>query len=480
MSTKCHSSTRFKKSKPPHFHHEIENDRCNLVDSMDRQSLSLAFYICTIAVTAFRATQCTIRTGLNPYYSPSPNASNQMFPNSESKIREEPEESLPPPSTPLDWKSLSSNTFLSLLDPTQYGTQRSHPQMAASVKYAQSILDAWKEQENAWSNEGTMEYTSILYHADRSASSPETPLYGYMVRKIDNPRNKQPDAEPSSVIVLFPTAVGAQDIFLLFRAAQIVNTPSLQHCWVLIVDLFSDSTGWLWDKTIYAAQYDRVRAALLRHDTKPDGGIPNEPYRPLLQNRIRAVLAFVRNRVSNTASLAALGWCFGGHCIAELARMEDFSIRAMITFHGVFSELQLPIAAREENCQKDNELLDAYQESLRRPRKSEILVCHGLQDPFVPSNDLEQALYVKPKRSFFVSSGWNVILTLFIPLSLHVSMLSVHCSSSMVTLLLFYNWTPVTASPILLKCTMTIRHLNIMRNWLKKHGDKHWRYLFER
>jgi dienelactone hydrolase len=304
---------------------------------------------------------------------------------------EDPDEALLRPS-PLEWKPLRADTLLHLLDPKEYESHREHPhpRMAASVQYAQSILDAWKEQEASWSNEGTTEWTSMVYPdtADDDAASPQPPipLYGYMVRNAAY--RAVPDGD-APVVLLFPTAVGAQDVFVLYQAAQMVQTEPLQHCRVVIVDLFSDATGWLWDKVTYGDQYSRMRETLLHHAT---GTPTTEPGRPVLQGRMRSVLSYIRTHVTpKPTSMAALGWCLGGHCIAELARMEE-PVRAMITFHGVFSGLQLPIRPSAEPDDDDDDAWKDFQ--ARRPRKSEILICHGIQDPFVPSTDLEQALYV--------------------------------------------------------------------------------------
>ena len=80
--------------------------------------------------------------------------------------------------------------------------------------------------------------------------------------------------------------------------------------------------------------------------------------------------------------MAALGWCFGGHAVAELARIRVPAIRAMVTFHGVFGGL--PELEAEES--------DGSRRRVEEDGSSEILICHGVQDPFVPDEDLERAL----------------------------------------------------------------------------------------
>jgi dienelactone hydrolase len=345
----------------------------------------VAIHCLVIAATALQTPpDCSTHTGRNRRTSPLTVSTQLMM----SRSQKELDAAL---CSPLDWKSLNADTFLHLLDPKEYETrqQRSRPQMAASVQYAQSILDAWQEEAASWSQENgdTTEWTSILYH-DRAddAAQPPIPLYGYMIRNTVD--RADVDKKDAPVILLFPTAVGVHDVFLFYKAAQMVHVDSLRHCLVVIVDLFSDSSGWLWDKVTHADQYHRTRELLL-HPVR--AAAQTETCRPVLQSRIRSVLSYIQDHViSKPTSLAALGWCFGGHCIAELARMEE-GIATMITFHGVFSELQLPILPPADKGD-DNDARKDIQ--ARRPRKSEILVCHGIQDPFVPPNDLEQALYV--------------------------------------------------------------------------------------
>jgi Dienelactone hydrolase family len=350
----------------------------------------------------------------------------------------------------LEWTTLNSNTLRRWTEPTPDNNQQqqqqqpvvSFPQMAASTEYAQSIADIWKQEElsSSWSN--TTEWTSIIYYDDNVTTTTTTtgdvvskiPLHGYMIRnsKYCSVEHEQ------SIVLLFPTAVGSQDMFLLLKAVQIVNADKLKHCTVVIVDLFSDPTGWLWDKVRNLHRYNTIRDDLLRHatndDTKDDLvdatknnlGPKNshiEPYRPMLQGRVKAVFTYIRNQFSNCTSIAALGWCFGGHCVAELARMNSSDIvpevRAMITFHGVFSGLQLPIPLDEGT--NDDESI--YQSSSRRPRRSEILICHGIQDPFVTSNDLERALYVAYSLGMFCTLYF--LFTHLMPRHLHVSQLVV-------------------------------------------------------
>ena len=63
----------------------------------------------------------------------------------------------------------------------------------------------------------------------------------------------------------------------------------------------------------------------------------------------------------DTAKLAAIGYCFGGTTVLELAR-AGADVKAVVSFHGGLSKGDVP----------------------RHPVKARILVLHGADDPFVP------------------------------------------------------------------------------------------------
>jgi dienelactone hydrolase len=303
------------------------------------------------------------------------------------------------------------------------------PQIAASLESARSILYPWiLEEQHSLNNEGwSTEWKAITYYDRTNISTSndidntnsndnnQVPLHGYLIRNAKyhstrfNQENDGTDNDSKTIILFFPTAVGVHDLFLLYKASQIVNQSSqLKHCTIMILDLFSDPSGWLWDKTKYMDRYNHVRNELLQHENI-NNIQQQHPRRPILQNRIHAALDYIHTsyctNVTTTTSIAALGWCFGGHCIAELARMDlhhlfqnnNFPIHAMITFHGVFSELEIPTMNDnndQNNIQQQEEEGDDNTIPLPPKKRSEILICHGLQDPFVPSSDLEKALYV--------------------------------------------------------------------------------------
>ncbi|WP_241491861.1 dienelactone hydrolase family protein [Sphingomonas endophytica] len=85
--------------------------------------------------------------------------------------------------------------------------------------------------------------------------------------------------------------------------------------------------------------------------------------RGLLRERLRAALAALsaQDEVDPDA-LAAIGFCFGGKCVLDMAR-AGLGLRAGVSFHGVYDrpdyDSVTPIATR-------------------------LLVCHGWDDPLAP------------------------------------------------------------------------------------------------
>lgn len=85
--------------------------------------------------------------------------------------------------------------------------------------------------------------------------------------------------------------------------------------------------------------------------------------RPLLLERLRASLAALSALEEADASrLAAIGYCFGGKCVLDLAR-SGARVAAVASFHGLYDRPPYPTAT---------------------PMASKILVCHGWDDPLAP------------------------------------------------------------------------------------------------
>ncbi len=96
--------------------------------------------------------------------------------------------------------------------------------------------------------------------------------------------------------------------------------------------------------------------------------------RALLRRRMRAALVAGRNIPQvKAAQVAAMGYCFGGMCVLELAR-SGADVLGVISIHGIFAPG------------------DAPNESIR----AKVLCLHGHDDPMVPP---EQVLAFQSEMS---------------------------------------------------------------------------------
>jgi dienelactone hydrolase len=95
--------------------------------------------------------------------------------------------------------------------------------------------------------------------------------------------------------------------------------------------------------------------------------------RALLRRRINAALTALRAQPEvDQARIAAMGYCFGGMCVLELAR-SGADVKAVISIHGIFSPGNEP----------------------NQKIRAKVLCLHGHDDPMVPPEQvlaLEQEL----------------------------------------------------------------------------------------
>ena len=257
---------------------------------------------------------------------------------------------------------------------------QSIPQMAKDTDFATAVIQAWKEEEaemKANHGENISSETRQIQYQDVTDGAT---LYGHLIRTQSPATTTTDNNKKQKVpgVLLFHTGAGPHDISLLWKADLLACNTQIfpKGCVILVVDILGDDIGWGWsaDRT----NYNRARSVVLQQDDESSGK------RPLLQSRIRAALTALQEAASDEVdmnSLAALGWCLGGHSILELGRMKVPGIKAMITFHGVFDGLPAP---------PDNDSVPPVQQ--QESGVSDILICHGQLDPFVPQSNLKPAL----------------------------------------------------------------------------------------
>jgi dienelactone hydrolase len=89
---------------------------------------------------------------------------------------------------------------------------------------------------------------------------------------------------------------------------------------------------------------------------------------PFLRSRVVASFAAFRALAEvNAARIGAIGYCFGGQCVLELAR-SGVDARGVVSFHGVLS---------------------ARHPAQAGVVKAKLLVLTGARDPFAPQRDVD-------------------------------------------------------------------------------------------
>jgi dienelactone hydrolase len=90
--------------------------------------------------------------------------------------------------------------------------------------------------------------------------------------------------------------------------------------------------------------------------------------RPLMRDRVSAALDVLgHHSLCDPRRIAAIGYCFGGTCVLELAR-SGADVACVVSFHG---GLDTPTPADAKNI------------------RCKVLVLHGGDDPHVPRKDVE-------------------------------------------------------------------------------------------
>ncbi|MCI0474030.1 MAG: dienelactone hydrolase family protein [Ignavibacteria bacterium] len=109
----------------------------------------------------------------------------------------------------------------------------------------------------------------------------------------------------------------------------------------------------------------------IRPDNPQDAGKQASIYksdRKLMRSRILAGLEELKKqKLADVNNIGAIGYCFGGTVVLELAR-SGAEIKGVVSFHG---GLDTPNPEDTKNI------------------KSKILVCHGAADPYVPAEQVK-------------------------------------------------------------------------------------------
>lgn len=269
------------------------------------------------------------------------------------------------PSSLYSWRP---GTELLHLDPStlcKEGDDR--PQLAKDEDYASAIVKAWKnEVDKRLDSDGGSVSSPFVYKCKSDGSC----IHGHIYR-LSSPADADDSTETNSLpgIVLFHTGAGPQDIYLRWKADSLVNEHDVfgnKGCVVLIADILGDQSGWAWHDR---ARYGNVRKSVLVPDENGE--------RKKLVGRVQAAIDAIKAEPGvDPERIGAMGFCLGGHPIMELARLKDPSVKAMVTFHGVFDGVRkLSSIGRSMDGAKCN-----------------VLVCTGEDDPFVPSEDLDAAM----------------------------------------------------------------------------------------
>ena len=150
----------------------------------------------------------------------------------------------------------------------------------------------------------------------------------------------QAPGAPRPGILLFPNVLGTKEADFAYAE----RVAALGYS-VLVVDMYGQGK-----------RTTRADADFARYMT----ALGND--RRLLRDRANAAHALLKSLdAADTSRTAAIGFCFGGKCVLDLAR-SGADIAGGISFHGVYDAPPFP-----------NEKI-----------RARLLVCHGWNDPIAP------------------------------------------------------------------------------------------------
>ncbi len=168
-------------------------------------------------------------------------------------------------------------------------------------------------------------------------------------------------------------ADGSVDLEGFFAVDEAATQPAagvlIAHAWGGRDDFVCDKAKNLAKLGYAAFALDMYGKGVLGGGTEENAALmqPFMEDRPMLQRRINTGLQTMVGLVEVEANrIAAMGFCFGGLCVLDLAR-SGADIKAAISFHGL---LAAPGNTRENVI------------------NAKVLVLHGNDDPMVPKSDI--------------------------------------------------------------------------------------------
>lgn len=148
------------------------------------------------------------------------------------------------------------------------------------------------------------------------------------------------------------------------RPAVMVN-----HAWAGRNDFVEEKALKLAELGYFAFAVDMYGKGILGQSIEENRKLmqPFMDDRNLVLKRLQAALYAIKSMPwVNDKKIAAIGFCFGGLCVLDLAR-SGAEIKAVVSFHG---------------------LLGSPESAQKKPIKAKVLVLHGNDDPLAPGDQL--------------------------------------------------------------------------------------------
>ncbi len=159
--------------------------------------------------------------------------------------------------------------------------------------------------------------------------------------------------------------------FFAYDDSLTVRRPAvlISHAWAGRDSFVAEKAIQLAQLGYFAFALDMYGKGILGKNTDENAALmqPFMQNRALLQQRIHAALRAVKTLPwVDDQKVAAIGFCFGGLCVLDLARMGA-DIQGVVAFHGLLKPA----------------------DNLQHPQiKAKVLILHGHDDPMVPPTEV--------------------------------------------------------------------------------------------